>query len=86
VLSDAGDRALLLGDVVHTVNELTDPEWEGMFDVDREAANVIRARLADELAESGDLFAPAHLPGLAFGRLITVGGLRRFEFASQASH
>ncbi|GAA4684893.1 hypothetical protein GCM10023215_19820 [Pseudonocardia yuanmonensis] len=75
VLSDAGERALLLGDVVHTVNELTDPEWEGMFDVDREAANAIRARIADELAATGDPFAPAHLPGLSFGRLVTADGL-----------
>lgn len=44
--------------VVHTVTELTDPEWEGMFDVDRDAANAVRARIADELAATGDLFAP----------------------------
>jgi glyoxylase-like metal-dependent hydrolase (beta-lactamase superfamily II) len=81
VVSHGGERALLLGDVVHTVNELTDPEWEGMFDVDRTAANALRARLADELAETGDLFAPAHLPGLSFGRLVTADGLREFRWA-----
>jgi len=80
VVSDAGERALLLGDVVHTVAELTDPEWEGMFDVDRAAANAVRARLADELAASGDVFAPAHFPELAFGRLVTADGLRRFSW------
>ncbi|WP_433506340.1 MBL fold metallo-hydrolase [Pseudonocardia halophobica] len=84
VLSDAGERALLLGDVVHTVSELTDPEWEGMFDVDREAANAVRARIADELAATGDPFAPAHLPGLSFGRLVTADGLREFRFESSA--
>ncbi|SHL52158.1 Metallo-beta-lactamase superfamily protein [Pseudonocardia thermophila] len=81
VVSDAGERVLLLGDVLHTVAELTDPGWEGMFDVDRSAATAMRKRLADELAESGDPFAPAHFPELAFGRLITADGMRRFVWA-----
>ncbi|GAA3566967.1 MBL fold metallo-hydrolase [Amycolatopsis ultiminotia] len=81
VVSDAGERALLLGDVTHTVAELTDPEWEGAFDVDRTAANAVRNRIAAELAASGDVFAPAHFPGLAFGRLVTADGLRRFAWA-----
>lgn len=81
VVHDAGERALLLGDVVHTVAELTDPEWEGAFDVDRAAANAVRARVVDELAATGDPFAPAHLPELAFGRLVTAEGLRRFAWA-----
>lgn len=81
VVSDAGERALLLGDVVHTVAELTDPEWEGMFDVDRSAATAMRKHIADELAATGDAFAPAHFPELAFGRLVTVDGMRRFLWA-----
>jgi glyoxylase-like metal-dependent hydrolase (beta-lactamase superfamily II) len=81
VVSDKGERALLLGDVVHTVGELTDPEWEGMFDVDRPAANAMRRRIAEELTASGDPFAPAHFPELAFGRLVTADGLRRFRWA-----
>ncbi|MYW93161.1 MBL fold metallo-hydrolase [Amycolatopsis rubida] len=81
VVSDAGERALLLGDVLHTVSELTDPEWEGMFDVDRPAATAMRQRIAAELEASGDVFAPAHFPGLAFGRLVTAAGIRRFAWA-----
>lgn len=83
VVSDAGERALLLGDVVHTVGELTDPEWEGMFDVDRAAANAVRERLAVELEATGDLFAPAHFPELAFGRLVTADGLRSFQWVQR---
>lgn len=80
VVSDGGERALLLGDVLHTVGELTDPEWEGMFDVDRVAANAMRARIADELEATGDVFAPAHFPELSFGRLVTADGLRGFRW------
>ncbi|WP_375002130.1 MBL fold metallo-hydrolase [Aeromicrobium sp. CTD01-1L150] len=81
VVADAGERALLLGDVVHTVAELTDPEWEGVADVDVAAANAMRARLAEELEATGDLFAPAHFPELSFGRLVTRDGLRDFRWA-----
>jgi glyoxylase-like metal-dependent hydrolase (beta-lactamase superfamily II) len=81
VVSDAGERALLLGDVVHTVGELTDPEWEGMFDVDRVAANAMRKCLADELEATGDPFAPAHFPELSFGRVVTADGIRNFRWA-----
>ncbi|WP_344199116.1 MBL fold metallo-hydrolase [Aeromicrobium alkaliterrae] len=81
VVADAGERALLLGDVVHTAAELTDPEWEGVADVDTAAANAMRARIAEELERTGDPFAPAHFPELAFGRLVTRDGLRQFAWA-----
>lgn len=81
VISDAGERALLLGDVTHTAAELTDPVWEGVADIDKAAANAMRRRIADELAESGDAFAPAHFPELSFGRLLTADGVRQFAWA-----
>lgn len=81
VASSEGERALLIGDVAHSIVELTEPEWEAVFDVDPAAAKAARAALAGELADSGDLIAPAHLPGLRFGRLITVGGQRRWMYA-----
>ncbi len=71
VLASEGERALLLGDVVHTVVELVDDRWEALFDVDRDAARAVRNAVAAELIETGDLAAPAHFPGLRFGRLVT---------------
>ena len=82
VLYDGAERALLLGDAVHTVGEMTEPEWQGMWDLDPEAAGAIRKRIADELAATGDPFAPAHLPELAFGRLVDADGLRRFSWVT----
>lgn len=80
VVSGNGERALLIGDVAHSTVELTDPTWEAVFDVDPAAAKAVRAKLIDELTDSGDAVAAAHFPGLRFGRLITVSGDRRFEF------
>jgi glyoxylase-like metal-dependent hydrolase (beta-lactamase superfamily II) len=80
VVSSEGQRALLLGDVVHSAVELTDPTWEAVFDVDRVAAKQVRARLIDELTDQPDVVAAAHFPGLRFGRLLTVAGAGRFQF------
>lgn len=80
VASSEGERALLLGDVAHSTVELTDPTWEAVFDLDRAAARKVREQLIDELTDYPDVVAGAHFPGLRFGRLITVGGDRRFHF------
>lgn len=80
LVQDQGERALLLGDTLHTVGELTEPEWIGMWDVDPVAAGIMRERIAEELMATGDPFAPAHFPELAFGRLVTEDGMRKFRW------
>ena len=78
VVSDGDERALLLGDVVHSVVELAERDWEAVFDVDPVAASAVRNALADEVADTSDLVVGAHFPGLRFGRVVTTGGHRRF--------
>jgi glyoxylase-like metal-dependent hydrolase (beta-lactamase superfamily II) len=78
VLSSGGQRALLLGDVVHSVVELAEPDWQAVFDVDPVAASAARNRLADEVADTADLVVGAHFPQLRFGRVVRAGGPRRF--------
>jgi glyoxylase-like metal-dependent hydrolase (beta-lactamase superfamily II) len=80
VVADGGERALLLGDVVHAVAELTDPEWHGLYDVDPVAARKVRDQIAQEAAEAGDVIAAAHFPGLRFGRLVAAGPRREFSY------
>ena len=79
VVSDQGERALLLGDVVHSVVELAEPDWRAVFDVDPVAASAVRNQLADEVADTPDLVVGAHFPELRFGRVIRAGGQRRFQ-------
>lgn len=79
VVSDGGERALLLGDVVHSVVELAERDWEAVFDVDPVAARAARNALADEVADTTDLVVGAHFPGLEFGRVVTTSGARRFQ-------
>ncbi|HKS46975.1 MAG TPA: MBL fold metallo-hydrolase [Amycolatopsis sp.] len=77
VVSSEGQRALLLGDVAHSPVELTDPVWEAVFDVDPAAAKKVRSELVDACTDYPDVLAAAHFPP---GRLMTVGGERRFRF------
>lgn len=85
VVHSAGERALLLGDVVHAIGELTEPEWVSVYDLDPKAAGAIRNQIAEEVIESGDVFASAHFPELGFGRLINADGMREFLWASSSA-
>ena len=81
VVADGHDWALLLGDVVHSVVELHERDWEAVFDVDPVAARAVRNAIADEVADTADLVVGAHFPGLRFGRVMTVSGDRAFQTA-----
>jgi glyoxylase-like metal-dependent hydrolase (beta-lactamase superfamily II) len=80
IISDGGQRALLLGDVAHCPVELIDDEWACLADVDPELATRARNALVREI-ESQDLpVAAAHFPGLHFGRILHNEANRRFAY------
>jgi glyoxylase-like metal-dependent hydrolase (beta-lactamase superfamily II) len=81
VVSSRGQRALLIGDVAHSVVELAEPDWQATFDIDPAAAQAMRNRIVDEVTDTDDLVAAAHFPGLAFGRIVTFGERRAFVVA-----
>lgn len=78
IVSDAAERALLLGDVVHCAVELVDEEWGGLGDVDPALAKHTRNALAREYEGKDIPMAAAHFPGLEFGRLLKGEGRRRW--------
>lgn len=77
VVSSGGERLLLIGDVLHTPAEVTDPGWEAVMDVDSIAAKRVRAELIKASADGPDVIGAAHFP---FGHVITVGGEHQFRF------
>lgn len=80
IVSNGSERALLLGDVVHSTVELTEPDWEAVFDVDPSAARIVRSQISNELALSENIAVAAHFPGLRFGRIITGVAERQWVF------
>jgi glyoxylase-like metal-dependent hydrolase (beta-lactamase superfamily II) len=70
VLSDAGERCVLLGDVVHCPAELLDEEWETIGDVDPVLARRTATALAREYEGDDIALGAAHFSDLRFGRLL----------------
>jgi glyoxylase-like metal-dependent hydrolase (beta-lactamase superfamily II) len=79
VVSSGDDRALLLGDVVHCPFELTEPDWEALFDVDPKLARRTRVALAKELENTDVRAVGAHFANMQFGRLLTDGGPAQWQ-------
>lgn len=73
LLSSGGDRALLLGDVVHTPVELVEPAWQMIGDDDPAQSRRTRDSLVSEFAGTDTRIAAGHFPDLRFGRLVTDG-------------
>lgn len=78
VVSSGGERALLLGDVAHSVVELAEPDWEAVYDVDKQAAKAVRNAIAEETVDTDAYVVPAHFPKMAFGRVVTTPAGRRW--------
>ncbi len=79
-VTSGSDKAIFLGDVVHSVVELTEEGWEAVFDLDPVVAKAVRSMISDELASSGDRAAAAHFSGFQLGRIVTSEGLRKWKF------
>jgi glyoxylase-like metal-dependent hydrolase (beta-lactamase superfamily II) len=76
-IESEGEQLWLLGDVYHSVPELTDAiRWCGMADADAVGALRTRLVVADQLEHQGIAFAAGHFPGLPLQRLVRVDGLR----------
>lgn len=79
IISSEGERALLIGDIAHSVVELAEPDWEAVYDVDKEAAKAVRNAVANEALDTDTYVVPAHFPRMAFGRIITTPEGRRWR-------
>jgi glyoxylase-like metal-dependent hydrolase (beta-lactamase superfamily II) len=83
VLSSGSQRLLLVGDILHSPADLLDEHWAGLADMDATLAHQARIALGQELERDETLFAPAHFPGLSFGRLLSRSdGGRDFSYVN----
>jgi glyoxylase-like metal-dependent hydrolase (beta-lactamase superfamily II) len=62
-LESGGDRALFVGDLVHTPQQIVEPDTNSCFCEDAAEARATRHKLLGVAAETGALVFPAHLPG-----------------------
>ncbi|WP_024874768.1 MBL fold metallo-hydrolase [Saccharomonospora piscinae] len=63
VLESGGDRALFVGDLVHTALQIAEPDTNSCFCEDPAEARATRHKLLGQAAETNALVFPAHFPG-----------------------
>ncbi|RKT88097.1 Glyoxylase, beta-lactamase superfamily II [Saccharopolyspora antimicrobica] len=62
-LDSGTDRALFVGDLMHTAAQIVEPDANSCFCEDPAAARATRRRLLEQAADTNSLVVPAHLGG-----------------------
>ncbi len=70
VISSGDERMIVLGDSLHCPAQLTETEWEFVYDVDPALARTTRAALVREAEQPGTSLLPCHFPGMQSARLV----------------
>ena len=83
IISSAGERAMMLGDVIHCPLEMTDEDFSMMADVDPRLAKAAKVALLNEIDDGSVHVASTHFPGMRFGRLLKdeTAGKRHFSWS-----
>ena len=79
VISSAGERAFILGDVSHHPAQLQETEWNAGADMDGPKAASTRKAIAERLEADGSLVAACHYPEPGLGHIVRAGGKRVFH-------
>ncbi|MEV0050747.1 MBL fold metallo-hydrolase [Saccharopolyspora shandongensis] len=81
-LESGGDRALFVGDLLHTALQFVEPDTNSCFCEDPAQARATRRRLLGWAADANALVLPAHLGGHGGAEVVREGG--RFAIAEWA--
>jgi glyoxylase-like metal-dependent hydrolase (beta-lactamase superfamily II) len=78
-IASGGEEALLVVDALLHPAQITEPDWNSMFDMDPEQDRQTRRQLLDRLEAENLLFAASHFPEPGFGHVVQSGGRRYWE-------
>ncbi|MBT2384933.1 MBL fold metallo-hydrolase [Streptomyces sp. ISL-11] len=73
-LASGTDRALFIGDLVHSPLQFVEPDCDTCLSEDQEQAVRSRRRILEEAADTRALVLPAHLPGHGAAEVRREGG------------
>ena len=79
VVSSAGERGYILGDVAHSPAQAHYTDWSPVFDVDPDLSRQTRHAVLDKLEAQGVLVSAGHFPGNGFGRFVREDGRRIWQ-------
>jgi len=78
----AGQRAVVIGDLMHHALQCREPDWSTIFDWDRAQAATSRRRFLNEVAGTGAFVLPIHFPHPTAGRVEPDGDRFRYKFCT----
>jgi glyoxylase-like metal-dependent hydrolase (beta-lactamase superfamily II) len=78
VISSGDERLIVLGDALHCPAQLTEVEWQFIYDVDPVLAVESRRSLLRQAEQTGTTLLPCHFPAMQAARLLTGHGTRRW--------
>jgi glyoxylase-like metal-dependent hydrolase (beta-lactamase superfamily II) len=79
LISSAGEKALITGDAMGHVAQVTEPGWCEVFDSDKELGQRTREQLLDRIEAEGMKVAAEHFPGPGFGKIVRLEGKRYWQ-------
>ena len=79
VVSSAGERGYILGDVAHSPAQAHYTDWSPVFDVDSNLSRQTRHAVLDRLEADASLVSAGHFPGNGFGRFVREDGRRVWQ-------
>ncbi len=79
MISSQGERALILGDVLHNPAQAQETDWVSRADMDPEQTRLTRRALMERLEREGTLVAAGHMPAPGFGKLVRLEGRRYWQ-------
>lgn len=79
LVSSAGERAVIQGDVLVHPSQVTNEEWNCKFDVDHPVATATRKKLLDLIEADGAKVVSCHFPKPGFGTVARFQGRRYWK-------
>jgi glyoxylase-like metal-dependent hydrolase (beta-lactamase superfamily II) len=72
-LESEGERAVFVGDLLHSPAQILHADWNSCFCEDQEMARVSRRRILSRAADENELVIPAHLGGAHAAEVVRHG-------------
>ena len=79
MINSGGERALVLGDVLHNTSQIQQTHWASRADIIPDQAIATRQSVLDRLESEGIPVAAVHLPAPGFGKIVRLQGRRYWQ-------
>ena len=80
LVNSGGEKAMLVGDLLHCIAQVSEPSWCASVDYDKAASQANREALLDKAESEGWVVCAGHFPpGQQIGRVATEGGKRVWQ-------